>query len=167
MNLPNALTLLRIAFTGVFTACYLSGRIVLSAVAFFLACISDVLDGYLARKWNQVTNFGKLADPLADKFMILSALFCLGIRGMAPMLFFWLMLVKELLQVLLGCGLLMKQVVVYSQFFGKAASTCLNAGIALSFVPGLNVIVLPVLVLGLVFSGAAVVQYYFTFFRIE
>jgi CDP-diacylglycerol--glycerol-3-phosphate 3-phosphatidyltransferase len=76
MNLPNKLTILRIFFTFVFIVFIslrgLSPKII-AFIIFFIASLTDYYDGYLARRNNQVTDFGKLMDPIADKILILSA----------------------------------------------------------------------------------------------
>ncbi|MCB1231538.1 MAG: CDP-diacylglycerol--glycerol-3-phosphate 3-phosphatidyltransferase [Verrucomicrobiae bacterium] len=73
MNLPNQLTLLRFILTFVFVAAmsveFPQSRSV-AAIVFIIAAITDFLDGYLARKHNLITNFGKLMDPLADKVLM-------------------------------------------------------------------------------------------------
>jgi len=76
MNLPNKLTLLRIALAFVFIILLFQPGIlpkILALLAFLLASVTDVLDGYIAKKNNQVTDFGRLMDPVADKILILSA----------------------------------------------------------------------------------------------
>ena len=79
MNTPNKLTLLRVLLIPVFMICYLclgTVGIYLAIITFLLATWTDHLDGKLARKNNQVTTFGKLMDPLADKMLIMAALLC-------------------------------------------------------------------------------------------
>jgi CDP-diacylglycerol--glycerol-3-phosphate 3-phosphatidyltransferase len=80
MNLPNRLTLGRLLLT-VFFVGFLSSSThwgdFTALLLFILASITDWLDGYLARRLNQITNFGKLMDPLADKVLVASALICL------------------------------------------------------------------------------------------
>lgn len=87
MNLPNKLTVGRLILTVFFVA-FLSSSTHwgdLAALALFLiASVTDWLDGYLARKLNQMTNFGKLMDPLADKVLVASALICLIPLGALP-----------------------------------------------------------------------------------
>lgn len=81
MNLPNKLTLLRIIMIPVFVAVFYVTAIpfnyVISAVIFALASFTDFLDGYIARKYNLVTNFGKFLDPIADKVLVSTALIVL------------------------------------------------------------------------------------------
>ncbi len=79
MNTPNKLTLVRVILIPVYMWFYLmeSEAALYAAIAVFVAAaLTDQLDGYLARKNNQVTTFGKLMDPLADKLLIMSALIC-------------------------------------------------------------------------------------------
>jgi CDP-diacylglycerol--glycerol-3-phosphate 3-phosphatidyltransferase len=77
-RIPNLLTLFRIVLIPVFLwLVFLSaapGRIAIALIVFAVASLTDFLDGYLARKWNVISDFGKIADPLADKLLVLSAL---------------------------------------------------------------------------------------------
>lgn len=77
MNLPNKLTLLRIILIPVFIIVLMTGYYYISAAIFIVASATDALDGHIARKYNMVTNFGKIMDPLADKMLVVSALVCL------------------------------------------------------------------------------------------
>lgn len=87
-NIPNALTLGRILIIPVFivllTVWQSSLSHVLAASIFALASITDYLDGYLARKWKVVSNFGKFADPMADKILVMTAFIMLVELKMAP-----------------------------------------------------------------------------------
>ena len=73
MNLPNKLTLLRVALIPVYIWAFLTDKYILAIIIFALASITDTLDGYIARKNNLVTNFGKIMDPLADKVLVYTA----------------------------------------------------------------------------------------------
>jgi CDP-diacylglycerol--glycerol-3-phosphate 3-phosphatidyltransferase len=78
-KLPNRITMLRIFLMIGFIPAILAENMIMNYVAlllFALAAISDFFDGYLARKYNVISNFGKVMDPLADKIMVLSALLC-------------------------------------------------------------------------------------------
>ena len=77
MNTANKITLFRVFLIPVFLiVLYLdfSGHYLVALGVFIVACLSDFLDGYIARHFNQITNLGKLLDPLADKLLVLSAL---------------------------------------------------------------------------------------------
>ncbi len=88
MNLPNKLTLLRILLVPVYLVfMYVPAipyRFTLALVVFLLASITDALDGHIARKHNLITTFGKFADPLADKVLVLAALASLADLGSGP-----------------------------------------------------------------------------------
>ncbi len=89
MNLPNKLTIARVIAVPVFIAAYLMEWYIAAFVIFVAASFTDYLDGHLARKWNLVSNFGKIMDPLADKVLVYSAL-CLMIPEYVPS---WMMIV--------------------------------------------------------------------------
>ena len=80
INLPNFLTLVRICLIPVFVVVFLAptpDRSWVAAVIFTVAAVTDLLDGYIARRTGQVTKLGKLLDPIADKLLVLSALILL------------------------------------------------------------------------------------------
>ena len=80
MNLPNMLTLLRLGLTALLVVSLSVQYQAHSAIAllvFLVASLTDYLDGVIARKWNLITDFGKLMDPLADKVLTASAFICL------------------------------------------------------------------------------------------
>lgn len=78
MTTASKLTLLRVALIPVFMALLLCGLSWAALIVFILASATDFVDGYVARHYNQVSNFGKFLDPLADKLLVLSAMciFC-------------------------------------------------------------------------------------------
>ena len=80
MNLPNKITIFRVCMIPIFLVFMLVDAIpngnYIAAVLFIIACLSDALDGHIARKHNLVTNFGKFMDPIADKLLVCSALIC-------------------------------------------------------------------------------------------
>ena len=87
-QLPNALTVLRLALIPLFVALYLSagdGSSWAAGWVFLVAGVTDQVDGFLARRWHVESQFGKLADPLADRLMIDAAAILLGARGQAAM----------------------------------------------------------------------------------
>ncbi|MDR3242758.1 MAG: CDP-diacylglycerol--glycerol-3-phosphate 3-phosphatidyltransferase [Clostridiales Family XIII bacterium] len=84
MNAANQLTMFRVVLIPVFMALLLTGRYYASAAVFVVASLTDALDGFIARKYGLITNFGKLMDPLADKLLVVSALVCLVELGDIP-----------------------------------------------------------------------------------
>lgn len=89
MNLPNQLTTMRVILIPFFVVFFMvSDRNpifgLLALITFILASFTDFLDGYIARKFNMITNFGKLMDPLADKLLVTAALVLLTQSGDIP-----------------------------------------------------------------------------------
>ena len=135
-TIPNVLTMIRLLLVPVFVVVYFRTTVEPKYIAlaiFAAASLTDMLDGYLARKLNQITDFGKLFDPLADKLMVLSAMICQAVTGVFPWVAVIVVACKELFMVLGGLFLLSKDVVVYSNIFGKAAQVCFILSLILSF----------------------------------
>ena len=132
-NVPNVLTMLRAALIPVFLVLYYSSLRYQALGVFLLASFTDLLDGFIARKYNLVTNFGKLMDPLADKLMVISVLLVQTFGGILPPAAVIIVLLKEIIMVLGGIYMLKKGIVVYSEPVGKAAQFLFIAAISLSF----------------------------------
>ena len=132
-TIPNVLTMIRIVLIPVFVVLFFKGYKIAALCVFCAASLTDMLDGYLARKLNQITDFGKLFDPLADKVMVLTAMVCQTFWGPLPLVAVIIVAAKELLMVLGGMFMLSKNVVVYSNYFGKAAQVGFIASLVLSF----------------------------------
>jgi len=84
MNLANKLTVLRIMLVPIFLICAMIDTTATNIIAlsiFIIASATDKLDGYIARSRNQITNFGKFMDPLADKLLVTCALILLVEKG--------------------------------------------------------------------------------------
>lgn len=80
MNIPNILTIIRILFIPVFVVIYYLGFYgwnIVTAILIAIASVTDYLDGAIARKYNLITDFGKLIDPIADKLLVAAALLIL------------------------------------------------------------------------------------------
>ena len=100
MNLPNQITLARLALTGVFVAVValeIPWAWSWAAVLFIIGSVTDFLDGWLARKYGLVTNFGALMDPLVDKVLTCSAFVVLVAAGMLPAWVACVVLAREFL----------------------------------------------------------------------
>ena len=111
MNVPNALSLFRIALLPLFACLYLNGgqNQTYSYLAFgvlILSGISDSLDGIIARKFNQITDLGKILDPLADKLTQVTVAVCLALRYRIVVYLLAICLVKEICQTIGGVILL-------------------------------------------------------------
>jgi cardiolipin synthase len=125
LNIPNILTTIRFLLVPVFVYFFFSdleNSYFISAIIFIFAGVTDVLDGYIARKCNMITKWGKLLDPLADKLMQLTVIFCLTYRGLVPLWAIYIILTKEILMVLGSILLYRDEIVVSATWYGKAAT---------------------------------------------
>ena len=99
LNIPNILTISRVVITPLFLAAILieqlPHRFLIACAIFSIASITDALDGYLARKNNQVTNFGKFLDPIADKVLTTSALLAFMSMGLCNIWIVMVVLTRE------------------------------------------------------------------------
>ena len=132
-NLPNTLSVLRLLMVPVFIVVHQLGHTYWALAVFVLASLTDALDGHIARSRHQITMFGKLVDPLADKLMVVSALFCRAFAGKFPLWYVFLVLAKELFMVWGSLYALNKGIVVHSRLAGKAAMVMFVATLILSF----------------------------------
>ena len=126
MNVPNLLTLLRLLLVPVYVAVFAWGRKYWALFIFLLASFTDLLDGRIARKYNLITDFGKLMDPLADKVMVVTAMCSMAIgsktiSAVVPWAAVVILFIKELIMVIGSAVMLRYQIVVYSTMVGKVA----------------------------------------------
>ena len=124
MNLPNRLTVLRVCMVPLFVGFMLwnglgSSAKNVDAVIFILESMTDWLDGYLARKNNLVTDFGKFMDPIADKLLVCSAMICLVEKGALPAWIVIIIIGREF--IISGFRLVAsdKGVVIAASYWGK------------------------------------------------
>lgn len=125
-TIPNWLSFLRIALIPVFTALFIKGAYVPAFITMIVAALTDLLDGKIARKFNMVSNLGKILDPIADKLSQIAIVIILIIKfwdGYLKYILF-LFIVKELLMVLGGALLIAKGMrPVAAEMWGKVATT--------------------------------------------
>lgn len=135
-TIPNILSLLRIALLPVFAVLYLSSRndsalLLWAGVVVLFSGVTDLLDGWIARRFNQISEAGKLLDPLADKLTQLTVLLCLATRYRELTWLAALCLAKEAAQVVGGLLLLHHgDEVRGSQWFGKVSTFVFYASMA-------------------------------------
>ena len=127
MNLPNKLTILRVIMIPFFVFFLLSGvggsaSKWIALVIFAAASITDTLDGYIARRDNLITDFGKFMDPLADKLSLVTLLGLFVSDGQIPLWVLAIILVQEVTMVIGGGVALKRGVVVYALPIGKVTT---------------------------------------------
>lgn len=125
MNIPNTLTIIRLLLIPAFIIVFflhIPFNLQISVTIFLLAGFTDILDGYIARKYNIITKLGIVMDPLADKLMLISVLSCLLAKNFIPSWVLAIMLIKECSMIFIGFFLYKKNVVIPANVFGKTAS---------------------------------------------
>lgn len=126
LNLPNKLSIFRLVLVPVFILIYFSNwpySYIIAALIFGIAGLTDLLDGYLARKYNMITILGKVLDPLADKLLQFSATCSLYFKGFIPPWIVLIFMCKDLCLLLGGATMYRKfSDVIPSNKVGKFAS---------------------------------------------
>ena len=153
----NKITMVRVVLIPVFLVlCYLDHRIA-ATVVFIIASLSDLLDGYIARHYNQVSNFGKFMDPLADKMLVLSAMCFLVEKGQMPGWVVAVVLFREFAVSGLRLIAVERQRVIAAAWSGKIKTTCTMVGLCFVLVftkyNWLNMLVSAVILITTVYSG--------------
>ena len=174
-NVPNILTLIRLILVPVMGVCMFKEMYVASAIIFLVASITDVLDGYIARHYNQITDFGKFFDPLADKLLSVTALFFLAFNGRiseTSAFLNWiipaLVVAKELL---LGIGGLVlyksKRVIRGASWYGKGATVFFFIAILLLMFDKTILLGRAAIVIAFICSIFALIMYARVYFTIQ
>lgn len=140
-TIPNILTYIRLLCVPVFIWLMLDTSIgnfnvYIAFGIFVFASVTDVLDGYIARKFNMVSDIGKVTDPLADKLLQVSTMICLAIIGQLHYAFVLVLLLKELYMVLGGVVILKvfkSNYTIEANKWGKIATLVNSVGIIMSF----------------------------------
>ncbi|MGN0753301.1 MAG: CDP-diacylglycerol--glycerol-3-phosphate 3-phosphatidyltransferase [Aristaeellaceae bacterium] len=132
-NVPNVLTMLRLALIPVFVLLHAAAMEKLALLVFCAASFTDWLDGHIARKYHLITDFGKLMDPLADKLMVCTALIMQGLNGTFPVAAIIIVILKELVMIYGSSYMLAHDVVVYANIWGKLAQCSFILALVLSF----------------------------------
>lgn len=132
--IPNVLTVIRFCLIPVIVILLGKGNYIGAIITFTISGITDILDGTIARKFNLISDFGKLMDPLADKATQISMLIVLALKKLIPL---WIILVVTIKEFLMVCGasfLYGKELVVSSKWYGKAATVLFYIAIVFTLV---------------------------------
>ena len=131
-HIPNTLSAIRLIMVGIFAYFFQQENYLAAVLVYGAAFLTDILDGYLARHFHWITNLGKILDPLADKLMLLCALFCFYWEGWLPLFIPLVAAIKELAMLLGGLMVLGKRkLVVVSDWWGKFAAGFFNVSVLL------------------------------------
>lgn len=134
MNIPNLITIFRIFLIPIFLIVFHSNmvnNILYGGLIFILAGISDVLDGYIARRYNQTTRLGTFLDPFADKLMSFAVLISFTMKDLVSMWILIPILIKEILMIIAGLTMYFRKDrrVIPSNIYGKLGTVLLYVSI--------------------------------------
>lgn len=145
-NIPNILTIIRFILVPFIILTLCLNQYLLAFIILTFSGLTDILDGYIARKYNFITNFGKLIDPLADKTTQLSILITLAIKhspsgnSIVPIWLLFIIIIKEVLMVAGASFLYGKDLVVSSKWYGKLTTVLFYIAIVCSlFIAQFNI----------------------------
>ena len=133
VNIPNCLTLIRIALLPVVVWRFRKGDSMGALIVYLLAMLTDAVDGFIARRYNQVTALGKLLDPLADKLSLVTLIALFVADGQIPLWLMGIILLKEVAMVVGGAVALKRGIVVYSLPIGKITTVAFITSIVVRF----------------------------------
>ncbi len=131
-HIPNTLTIIRFLLIPLIVLYIFTGNYILAFVFFTISGITDIADGFIARKFNLISNFGKLMDPLADKLTQIATLASLVFTHIIPIWILLIVLLKEFIMIVGASFLYGKDVVVYSKWYGKLATVLFYIAIVIS-----------------------------------
>jgi len=167
-KLPNFITICRLVIVPILIYFLYNEKFLIAFILFAIAATTDVLDGYLARKYKTESNFGKIVDPLADKLLQLSSVIVLYLIGKLSLIFVILLFAKEILIVVGGILLYKKNFIIPSKWYGKVASTLLNTSIAASIIFKISNIFINIIIgISILFALFALVKYYLNYLEIS
>ena len=158
----NKITLVRVALIPIFLFLAYRGLRWPALIVFIIASLSDLLDGYIARHYHQVTNFGKFMDPLADKMLVLAAMVFFVEKGQMPGWVMALILFREFAVSGLRLVAVEQNRVIAAAWSGKVKTTCTMVGLCFMMVFGkyeaMNTFVSIVILATTVYSG---IEYFY------
>ncbi len=165
--IPNILTVIRFCFIPFIIISIVKDNYTVALILFTISSITDILDGYIARKYNMISDFGKLMDPLADKCTQLSVLLTLAIKGIIPYWVIIILILKEIIMISGASFLYGKQLVVSSRWYGKLSTVLLFIAVVNSFI--INIYNLPeydiyIYALAIVFAIFSLIMYLHHFY---
>ncbi len=124
ITVPNILSVLRIMIIIPFVLSFVKDNYILAGFLLILSGFSDLLDGMIARKFNQITDLGKMLDPAADKLTLMAVMICVGIKLTRIFPFMIILIIKEVLMLVAGLILINRnQLPPPAKWYGKLATT--------------------------------------------
>ena len=172
-HIPNALTILRFILIPFILVNIVEKNYVAAFVFLTISGITDVLDGYIARKYNFITNLGKVLDPLADKFTQVFILLALALNGILDMWVLVVVAIKEAAMIAVASFLYGQEFVVSSKWYGKLATVlfylAIVSSLTIKYLESIEISIFHfdryLYYLALAVALFAFVMYYITFYK--
>ncbi len=123
LTIPNLLSVLRIVLIVPFVYYFLKENYIIAAIALIISGLSDALDGFIARTFNQVTDIGKVLDPIADKLTLISIMVCVTVLSPIVLPVMVVLILKDLSMLIGGCILIKKKITPpAAKWYGKVST---------------------------------------------
>lgn len=174
MNIPNLLSFFRIFLIPVFVVVYIytDGDTISwwPVLILLISGLTDLLDGFIARRYNQITNLGKMLDPVADKMTQMAVCACLTMRYKQLFILLVIYVLKELVMLTGGAILLKtKKPVPAAKWYGKVSTFELYLAMGLFLIiPNMNAITVNIIIAVTAFIAIyALIMYMFKFFELQ
>ncbi len=166
-HIPNILTVIRFIFIPSIVVSLVYNNYALALILFTLSSLTDVLDGKIARKYNAISDFGKLMDPLADKLTQLSVLLTLAIKNVIPIWIVVILVLKETVMIAGASFLYGKSLVVSSKWYGKLTTVLIYIAVVSSCL--IKIFNLPdfdiyIYILAIIFAIFSLFKYFIYFY---
>lgn len=135
-NVPNVLSSFRLLCVPIFLIVFFTqtpNYIIFAFIIFIVASITDIIDGIIARRANQITPLGVVLDPLADKLLQMSALFAFGWDGIIDWWLVGVLFVIDLAMIIAGTILFKRRITIPSNIIGKTGTFVMTTGLIMCF----------------------------------
>lgn len=136
---PNTLTTLRLLGTPVILWGIIEDQFIAAFWLFIFVCLTDWLDGYLARKWQVISKFGQIADPLADKFLLICVYLTLTLKGLVPLWLTVCIILRDVFILIVSSGIIIsykKNISLAPHLIGKISTMLQMTFIGLVLIAG-------------------------------
>lgn len=171
-TIPNIFSLFRLFLVPVYMTIYLRAKTAsdyyLAAGVLAVSCLTDLIDGQIARHYNMISTLGKILDPFADKITQVTLIICLAIRKPILRIIVIPFFIKEIFQLIAGCVAMKKgKILKGAQFSGKVCTTVLFISLILMvMLPGMSdKTILAITVIDLIFLLIAFIDYIIIYYK--
>jgi len=173
LTAANIITIIRILLIPLFlvfylnTSFYYEGFPLYAVLIYLLAFFSDVLDGFIARTTNTISNLGKILDPLADKLLRLSVIFAFYIADVLPLYIFLTLLTFDILSIVLALVMLNNKFFVKANIFGKITTIIMTLSLFSCFFHNIiNPYDVYAVMISIVLVFITLIQYFIKYYKI-